>query len=274
MKQADIPFSGILHGVDYMDRYKTFSVDTCEHRCSSSRPSQPSNCVDDVVKMAKQIQSEGFTYSLELNPTIAAEEGDEIWDGIEDKSRVFVTNDGVDPVLGHLLATKLTPDYDCENKMPYYNGTSGTGLEVSYVDYFSHQGSDFWIQQVKNLYSKIPFDGIFLKYNVPTNVDRTGETMKCPDNEGQFVPKYKASLDWEHLRDNTLCMASLHKRDLKIVSGMDTSCNEHYCAHNQYGMASIVATAKAVEELNTLKRIQIDSVATGRIRFFRHVYDS
>ena len=49
-----------------------------------------------------------------------------------DKSRVFVTNDGVDPVLGHLLATKLTPDYDCENKMPYYNGTSGTGLEVSY----------------------------------------------------------------------------------------------------------------------------------------------
>jgi len=78
MKQADIPFSGILHGVDYMDRYKTFSVDTCEHRCSSSRPSQPSNCVDDVVKMAKQIQSEGFTYSLELNPTVAAEEGDGI----------------------------------------------------------------------------------------------------------------------------------------------------------------------------------------------------
>lgn len=71
-----------------------------------------------------------------------------------------------------------------------YNGTLIGKVwpgKCAFVDFLSQNASGFWVQGMNDLYERVPFDGIWLDMNEPSNFDdydhpETGCNYgECPD---------------------------------------------------------------------------------------------
>jgi len=103
-----------------------------------------------------------------------------------------------------------------------------------FPDFFNPKTKDYWKAQLKAYRCKIPFDGVWIDMNEPSNF-ATGSTTNCPDNNLENPP-YVPKVSGYKLIDKTLCMSARHYN------------YSHYDVHNLYGLFEMKATYKALLE--------------------------
>jgi lysosomal alpha-glucosidase len=128
------------------------------------------------------------------------------------KNGVFILNSTGDPLIG-----KVWP---------------GT---VVFPDFTNPKTTDWWYEQAKAFHDQLPYDGLWIDMNEPSNFV-TGSMSGCTSNNldnPPFVPNVRDGL----LHSNTIC-PSAHQY-----------LGSHYNLHSLYGMTEAKATDSALRRI-------------------------
>lgn len=99
-------------------------------------------------------------------------------------------------------------------------GTVWPNKHVAFPNFFNTEAEEWWIEEFKRFHEEIPFDGIWIDMNEPSNFGTEIKTKKegknklflrCPPNELE-LPPYKTWAAYTYgentpLCHNTLCMS-------------------------------------------------------------------
>ena len=99
---------------------------------------------------------------------------------------------------------------------------------------FTHPSvSSYWEKQLQSYHSQVPFDGVWVDMNEPSNfVD--GSTFGCPENNLE-KPPYTPRILGGYLFSRTLCASSIHHNN-----------QVHYNLHSLTGLFEMKATSEAL----------------------------
>ncbi|KAM3846334.1 lysosomal alpha-glucosidase isoform 3-T3 [Vipera latastei] len=111
---------------------------------------------------------------------------------------------------------------------------------TAFPDFTNPETHQWWYDMVKDFHDKVPFDGMWIDMNEPSNfVD--GSLEGCPDNKLEnppyvpaFLPIYFAGVVGGTLKAKTLCASSRQK------------LSSHYNLHSLYGLTETIATHDAL----------------------------
>ena len=146
---------------------------------------------------------------------------------------------------------------DPENKKPI-EGKVWPGTTV-FPDFFHQFATNYWTDQLKSYHDQIPFDGVWLDMNEPSNFVH-GSTSGCPNNTIENPP-YVPRIILNSLSAGTLCASalqySLFGKDEKSLdsvtsfekdqmSAKDTDHVYHYNYHSLTGLYEMKATSEAL----------------------------
>ncbi|KAG8446519.1 hypothetical protein GDO86_014104 [Hymenochirus boettgeri] len=200
MKNGNFPLDVQWNDIDYMDAMRDFTYDR--------------NQFGDLPKMVKDFHQQGIKYVMIVDPAIsntgAAGSYPPYDEGL--KRGVFITNENGKPLVG-----KVWP-----------------GLTV-FPDFTNPETFSWWYDMVKNFHDQVPFDGMWIDMNEPSNFVQ-GSLDGCPDNNLENPP-YVPGVVGGSLRSTTIC-ASSHQ-----------NLSSHYNLHNLYGLSEAVATHYALVKI-------------------------
>ncbi|KAL1437043.1 hypothetical protein MTO96_049051 [Rhipicephalus appendiculatus] len=164
-----------------------------------------------------------------------------------------------------------TTDYKAESGSGVFvNDTWGTqpiqGLgwpgNIMFPDFGNPVTQAWWSEQLREFHQIVPFDGLWITGNEPSNYANGSVNGCLQDNLNQ--PPYKPKTKGHRLFERTLCMDSVH--------WFKGSKHRHYNLHNLYGKAMSQATVNALNALSGGRRSLVMSRSTflGSGRYVGH----
>ncbi|XP_062507778.1 lysosomal alpha-glucosidase-like isoform X2 [Corticium candelabrum] len=149
----------------------------------------------------------------------------------------------VDPGISITQPPGSYPPYDQGLKLGIFINVSKTNNipivgqvwpgKTAFPDFTNPQSTSYWTEMIRNFHNEIPFDGLWIDMNEPSNFVQ-GSINGCPKsslNDPPFLP----GIVGDKLYDKTLCMTS------------QQTASEHYNVHSLYGHTESIATAKALQ---------------------------
>eukprot|EP00736_Rhodelphis_marinus_P000283 Rmarinus@m.21614 len=163
-KKHDLPLDVMWVDIDYMDEYRTFTLD--ESRYPSSR----------FRSLADDLHAAGQRLVLIVDPGVKVDPGYGTYDrGIE--QGIFIRNTDLDP-----LVAKMWP-----------------GLVV-HPD-FTHPGADaFWEGEIRAFQEKVGFDGLWLDVNEITSFCDGRCVLKAEEEDGAYL--FSCACNSQQWQDN------------------------------------------------------------------------
>uniref|UniRef100_A0A915M8Y7 alpha-glucosidase n=1 Tax=Meloidogyne javanica TaxID=6303 RepID=A0A915M8Y7_MELJA len=247
MINAKIPIDVVFADIDYMERYKDFSVDS-----------------EKWVAMKEYINilhDKGLRFVPIVDPAIQVNY--DVFERAIKSGAKFVEWERFDQVQHSIQ--KL---YPLTKSTKIMLGIVWPDKHVAFPDFFDFdregKTQKWWIDEIKTFHDILPFDGLWIDMDEPSNFatnkqtkEKGLETLKCPMNgpDSKYDnPPYKtiSVYQWKSfLSEKTLCM-------LGRTRGGDYNL---YDTHNLYGLAETIVTRKALE-LATGKRGELISRST------------
>ena len=109
-----------------------------------------------------------------------------------------------------------------------------------YPDFTSSNSSEFWYNQFKSYQDQIPFDGVWIDMNEPSDFVG-GSTSGCPQDKRNDPPYTPTILDRD-LKSKTICPSAVQEEGY------------HYDLHNLYGHTEGIASNHALTKLKPGER--------------------
>ncbi|KAL0279779.1 UNVERIFIED_CONTAM: hypothetical protein PYX00_001264 [Menopon gallinae] len=223
MRSAEIPFDTQWNDIDYMANNNDFTIDEKKY--------------SDLSGFVKEVHDAGMHYIPILDPGIGGCEPNGTYPPYDDGIAldIFVKADKDNVFVGKVWNRNCTV----------------------FPDFTNPKTSVYWSKHISRFHSKIPFDGLWIDMNEPSNF-LDGTLKGCPNNSLENPP-YLPRVDGNKLRYKTICMSALHY------------AGSHYNVHNLYGISEAIVTNRALKEV-TGKRPFIISRSTfpGLGRFSGH----
>ena len=144
---SNIPLEGVWLDIPYMDKYADFSVDT------TAFPS--------ILNYTQTIQAEGYRVIPIIDAGISADlSGNQYYINAKENDLLIKSLINQDTQYGGAAVMKVWPE------------------STVFLDWFNDEVTTVWNQGLKDLYAKLPFDGLWLDMNEVTGFCN-GE---CPKN--------------------------------------------------------------------------------------------
>nr|XP_033817509.1 lysosomal alpha-glucosidase [Geotrypetes seraphini]XP_033817510.1 lysosomal alpha-glucosidase [Geotrypetes seraphini] len=200
MREAKMPLDVQWNDLDYMDGRRDFSYSLKNF--------------GDLPDMVKDFHQKGMKYIIIVDPGISSSSPPGTYTPYDDglKRGVFIMNATGQPLIG-----KVWP-----------------GPTV-FPDFTNPEAFNWWRDLVRNFHAKVPFDGLWIDMNEPSNMV-CGSMDGCPDNELENPP-YVPGVVGGSLMSATICASS--KQHL----------SSHYNLHNLYGLTEAIATHNALVDV-------------------------
>ncbi|XP_055509928.1 lysosomal alpha-glucosidase-like isoform X1 [Leucoraja erinacea] len=197
MTRAYMPQDVQWNDLDYMDKKKDFTYNM--------------QYFGDYAQMVKEFHKKGLKYVMIVDPGISSAETPGKYKPYDDgvKRGVFIKNETGQPLIGQVWPGP-----------------------TAFPDFTNPETQAWWYENVKEFHAQVPFDGIWIDMNEPSNfVD--GAIGGCPDNNLENPP-YVPDVTGGYLKSRTLCASG--KQHLST----------HYNLHNLYGLTEAIATHDAL----------------------------
>ncbi|NXD21371.1 LYAG glucosidase, partial [Spelaeornis formosus] len=200
MRNYQIPQDAQWNDIDYMDGYRDFTLD------SQKFASLPS-LVEDLHK-------HGQHYVMILDPGISSTSPHgSYWPFDEGLRRgLFLNTTQGQPLIG-----QVWPGY------------------TAFADFSNPDTHQWWLENLQHFYARVPFDGLWIDMNEPSNF-MDGSEDGCPPGEFDSPP-YTPAVLGDSLSAKTVCASA--KQKLSV----------HYNLHNLYGLMEAKATASALVKI-------------------------
>ena len=224
--KKNVPLDVIWNDIDYMVEYQDFTLDTDRYK--------------EMDTFINELKSKNIMYV----PILDA--------GIARKDSYAAYKDGLDKDL--YIKSSIT-------KEPLV-GIVWPGFAV-FTDFTHPSANDYWIKHLKELHKVLPFDGIWLDMNEPTNFC-DGE---CPD-EIHYTEK-----EFTTDKDDMFVYYIGHKKLNDITVSLDAIRHNgvsEYNLHNLYGLHITRAVNKYFEDVEKRPFIISRSTFPGLGRYGGH----
>ncbi|CAF1383171.1 unnamed protein product [Adineta ricciae] len=131
-----------------------------------------------------------------------------------------------------------------------------------FPDFFYPATSDWWKSEIRQYYSKLKFDGLWIDMNEPANFDTNKDApwnwnrpelwnLHCPiDKELLENPPYKTAICGDYLSDKTLCMIGEQTNGRGQIY-------KQYNAHSLYGWSEALVSLAAARTTDNKRSVVI-----------------
>lgn len=194
--KVGIPLDVFYGDIDYMDNNKDFSYDKINY--------------NTLPQFVNKLHTLGIKYVIILDP------------GIDTDSKNY---SAYEEAVKHDLFIK-------NENGSLFKGKVWNPGQTAFIDFTHPKAYEYWSTQMKEFYKSIPYDGIWIDMNDPSNMQES----VCPFTKWDNPP-YMPNLDDPKglgLKYKTICMST--KQHL----------GTHYDLHNLYGIFQAEITSKAL----------------------------
>ncbi|KAM9003845.1 lysosomal alpha-glucosidase isoform X1 [Sarcophilus harrisii] len=200
MTTANFPLDVQWNDLDYMDAGRDFTFNQDNFW--------------DFPAMVQEFHQSGRRYIMIVDPAISSSGLPGSYRPYDEglKRGVFITNEKGQPLIG-----KVWPG------------------ESAFPDFTNPHTQDWWYDMVKEFHTQVPFDGMWIDMNEPSNFVK-GSVEGCPNNELEDPP-YVPGVIGGTLRAATICVSS-HQY-----------LSSHYNLHNLYGLTEAIASHDALVKI-------------------------
>uniref|UniRef100_A0A158Q8C6 alpha-glucosidase n=1 Tax=Elaeophora elaphi TaxID=1147741 RepID=A0A158Q8C6_9BILA len=239
IQNASIPIDIAYADIDYMERYKDFTV---------------GNHWSNFKEYADELHKNGMHLVLIFDPAVQVNHSS--FHRAIEKNVSFVEWENYNEV-----------QHDIQNKYPLTKDTKimlsvvWPDWHVAFPDFLDPESSttEWWIEEFRRFHQMLPFDGIWIDMNEPAafgtneyhpfyfdDPDRPAKItpLKCPLNDAtskydnppyETWNSYAYNFAESHLSNKTVCMSGMTNRRTQRI----------YNTKNLYGLAEMIATQKA-----------------------------
>ncbi|CAL8345363.1 unnamed protein product, partial [Arctogadus glacialis] len=228
MVAAGIPYDVQYADIDYMDRQLNFVLD-------------PE--FNGLPALVDRMRGEGMRFIFILDPAIAGNETKPYpaFDrGLE--QNVFIKwpkelGDGI--VWGKVWPDR--PNVTVDESLDWDTQVERYRAYAAFPDFFRNHTAKWWLQEIKDFYESLKFDGLWIDMNEPASFVHGTVGGKCLGSDLLENPPYMPPLDAMEngLNHKTLCMNSQ-----QFLS--DGTPVRHYDVHNLYGWSHAKPTYDAL----------------------------
>lgn len=222
MTKAHFPLDVQWNDLDYMDDHRDFTLNK--------------DGFSDLPAVVHELHQGGRRYMMIVDPAISNSGPAGSYRPYDEGLRrgVFITNETGQPLIG-----KVWPGY------------------TAFPDFTNPETLDWWQDMVSEFHAQVPFDGMWIDMNEPSNFIK-GSEQGCPDNELESPP-YVPGVVGEALQAATIC-ASSHQ-----------FLSTHYNLHNLYGLTEAIASNRALVKARGTRPFVISrSTFAGHGRYAGH----
>ncbi|XP_004639568.1 lysosomal alpha-glucosidase isoform X2 [Octodon degus] len=222
MTRAHFPLDVQWNDLDYMDARRDFTFNR--------------DGFADFPAAVKELHQGGRRYVMIVDPAISSSGPAGTYRPYDEGLRrgVFITNETGQPLIG-----KVWPG------------------PTAFPDFTNPKTLDWWQDMVSEFHAQVPFDGMWIDMNEPSNFVR-GSEHGCPDNELENPP-YVPGVVGGTLQAATIC-ASSHQ-----------FLSTHYNLHNLYGLTEAIASNRALVKARGTRPFVISrSTFAGHGRYAGH----
>ncbi|CAK7292063.1 Lysosomal alpha-glucosidase [Vulpes lagopus] len=222
MTRAHFPLDTQWNDLDYMDARRDFTFNK--------------DGFGDFPAMVQELHRGGRRYVMIVDPAISSSGPPGSYRPYDEglRRKVFITNETGQPLIG-----KVWPGF------------------TVFPDFTSPAALDWWQDMVSEFHAQVPFDGMWIDMNEPSNFVR-GSVYGCPDNDLENPP-YVPGVVGGTLRAATICASS---RQL---------LSTHYNLHNLYGLTEAIASHRALVKARGTRPFVISrSTFAGHGRYAGH----
>ncbi|XP_072858385.2 sucrase-isomaltase, intestinal [Pogona vitticeps] len=201
MEQYSIPYDVQYGDIDYMDHQLDFTYDKENYA--------------GLPEFIQELKNDGLHYVIILDPFLSKDQPRGSYQSYDlgEQLGIWVNNsDGVTPAVGKALAP---------------------GMSV-YPDYFNPKTAAWWAQMCIEFRNVLPYDGIWLDMNEPSNY-LNGQYPGCAHNNLNYPP-YIPRISGSSLFESTLCPDS------------KTYLGSLYDTHSLFGWSEAKPTYSAIQE--------------------------
>ncbi|KAF2361392.1 Glycoside hydrolase family 31, partial [Trinorchestia longiramus] len=247
MKDAGIPQDVQVADIDYMDRYRDFTID-------------PTNWAD-LPALTDELHADDVKLTLILDPAVVID---------FDNYPPAVRGRDADAFI-KWMSPDLVPSDQPEGTSDYMVGYVWPDDKTIFPDFFKNETRDWWANELAILHDLVPFDAIWIDMNEPanfgTNMDKPFNypedlepwSLKCPYNEYDSPPYPTKTIrvgnsESFRLSDHSICLSA------KQTDGEQTYL--FYDTHSLYGWSETVATYNGLMQLFPGKRQVVLSRST------------
>uniref|UniRef100_A0A8D1KFA1 Lysosomal alpha-glucosidase n=1 Tax=Sus scrofa TaxID=9823 RepID=A0A8D1KFA1_PIG len=222
MTTARFPLDVQWNDLDYMDARRDFTFNK--------------DSFGDFPAMVRELHQGGRRYVMIVDPAISSSGPPGTYRPYDEGLRrgVFVTNETGQPLIG-----KVWP-----------------GL-TAFPDFTNPEALDWWQDMVAEFHAQVPFDGMWIDMNEPSNFVR-GSVDGCPDSDLENPP-YVPGVVGGMLQAATICASSRQ------------FLSTHYDLHNLYGLTEALASHRALVKVRGTRPFVISrSTFAGHGRYAGH----
>ncbi|CAG5131378.1 unnamed protein product, partial [Candidula unifasciata] len=208
-RAAQIPYDVQWGDIDYMTSHRDWTYDKDRY--------------GNLPNIVKDLHDNNQRYIIMADPAISSEQPAGTYPPYDDgvQMDIFVKNDA-----GSILIGQVWPG------------------KTAFPDFFHPKAVDYWYKQAKEFHNQIPYDGLWIDMNEPSNfVD--GSVSGCTSNELDNPPFTPATIDGGKLIYQTICPSAKH-----VIS-------THYNLHNMYGWSQSNVSRRTLDLLYGNKRSPI-----------------
>ncbi|XP_033896341.3 lysosomal alpha-glucosidase [Acipenser ruthenus] len=197
MRKANFPLDVQWNDIDYADGRRDFTYNQQNF--------------GDYSQMVQEFHEKGMKYVMIVDPGISSSGLPGSYKPFDDglKRGVFILNQTGQPLIG-----KVWPG------------------PTAFPDFTNPETHRWWYDNVKEFHDKVPFDGMWIDMNEPSNFVM-GSLHGCPSNELENPP-YVPGVVGGSLKSKTLCASS------------SQHLSSHYNLHNLYGLTEAIASHDAL----------------------------
>ncbi|CAD5205653.1 unnamed protein product [Bursaphelenchus okinawaensis] len=250
----NIPIDTIIPDIDYMERYKDFTVGQDKwYR---------------LPNFVKELNKKGMHVTVILDPAIQVDNA--IFDNANSKNASFISWPRKD-----LVQNKINDLYDNTKGTTHMLSVVWPDRHIVFPDFYddTQKTAEWWQSEIHDFYDRVGFEGLWIDMNEPAafatndpnpwyydNPDHPNiEPLWCPTTGLDAYhdnPPYRTSAAYQFGKDyplagNTICMLATANR------GKET----FYDVKNLYGLKETIATYDALRNA-TKKRGQVISRST------------
>uniref|UniRef100_A0A8D2D8J1 Lysosomal alpha-glucosidase n=1 Tax=Sciurus vulgaris TaxID=55149 RepID=A0A8D2D8J1_SCIVU len=222
MTRAHFPLDVQWNDLDYMDARRDFTFNR--------------DGFADLPATVQELHQGGRRYVMIVDPAISSSGPAGSYRPFDEglRRRVFITNETGQPLIG-----KVWP------------GSS------AFPDFTNPETLDWWQDMVAEFHAQVPFDGMWIDMNEPSNFVK-GSEHGCPNNDLENPP-YVPGVVGGTLQAATIC-ASSHQ-----------FLSTHYDLHNLYGLTEAIASNRALVKTRGTRPFVISrSTFAGHGRYAGH----
>ncbi|KAK5868335.1 hypothetical protein PBY51_009361 [Eleginops maclovinus] len=229
MKAAAIPYDVQYADIDYMERQLDFVLDSQ---------------FQGLPALVDKMRADSMRFIFILDPAISGNETVGTYPAFERGVAQDVFIKWPKAISTDIVWGKVWPDFpnvmvneslDWDTQVKLYRAYA------AFPDFFRNTTAAWWLQEIKDFYGKVKFDGLWIDMNEPASFVHGTVGEICLGNPLLENPPYMPPLESKHrgLNHKTLCMNSE-----QILS--DGKRVLHYDVHNLYGWSHTKPTYDAL----------------------------